>query len=162
MSAAFSVTIRAGCAKIDANRFRPVEPRVGEVDVEVQVVVTRCHTSGSRCAEALGATTRTAASAVARRAMSENRRMVPLSVNAPSALSQSGGRRVLLVGGGPVAAAKLQQLLAAGAEVHVVAPAVVDEIERTSASCGVVIDRRPFAAADLDGAWLVVAAATPR
>ena len=71
------------------------------------------------------------------------------------------GRRVLLVGGGPVAAAKLQQLLAASAEVHVVAPDVVEEIERTGASCGVFIDRRPFAATDLDGVWLVVAAATP-
>jgi uroporphyrin-III C-methyltransferase / precorrin-2 dehydrogenase / sirohydrochlorin ferrochelatase len=71
------------------------------------------------------------------------------------------GRRVLLVGGGPVAAAKLQQLLAAAAEVHVVAPEVVDEIQRTAASCGVLIDRRGFAPADLDGVWLVVAAATP-
>ncbi len=71
------------------------------------------------------------------------------------------GRRVLLVGGGPVAAAKLQQLLAAAADVHVVAPEVIEEIERTAASCGVVIDRRPFVPADLDRAWLVVAAATP-
>ena len=71
------------------------------------------------------------------------------------------GRRVLLVGGGPVAAAKLQQLLAAGADVHVVAPAVVEEIERTAASCGVVIAIRPFVPEDLDTAWLVVAAATP-
>jgi uroporphyrin-III C-methyltransferase/precorrin-2 dehydrogenase/sirohydrochlorin ferrochelatase len=71
------------------------------------------------------------------------------------------GRRVLLVGGGAVAAAKLQQLLAAGADVHVVAPLVGEEIERAGASCGVSIDRRPFVAADLDGAWLVVAAATP-
>src|SRR5438067_3725349 len=71
------------------------------------------------------------------------------------------GRRVLVVGGGPVAAAKLQQLLAAAAEVHVVAPDVVEEIERTAASCGVVITRRPFVPADLDQAWLVVAAATP-
>ena len=71
------------------------------------------------------------------------------------------GRRVLLVGGGTVAAAKLQQLLAAAADVHVVAPAVVEEIERAGASCGVSIDRRPFESADLDGAWLVVAAATP-
>src|SRR5205814_7347030 len=71
------------------------------------------------------------------------------------------GRRVLLVGGGPVAAAKLQQLLAASAEVHVVAPEVVEEIERTAASCGVVINRRSFVPADLDQAWLVVAAATP-
>ena len=71
------------------------------------------------------------------------------------------GRRVLLVGGGPVAAAKLQQLLAAAAEVHVVAPEVVDEIERTAASCGVSIDRRPFEVSDFDDVWLVVAAATP-
>src|SRR3954470_4630424 len=71
------------------------------------------------------------------------------------------GRRVLLVGGGPVAAAKLQQLLAASAEVHVVAPDVVEEIDRTAASCGVVINRRPFVPDDLDGAWFVVAAATP-
>jgi uroporphyrin-III C-methyltransferase/precorrin-2 dehydrogenase/sirohydrochlorin ferrochelatase len=71
------------------------------------------------------------------------------------------GRRVVLVGGGPVAGAKLQQLLAASAEVHVVAPTIVEEIERTAASCGVRLDRRAFAPADLDGAWLVVAAATP-
>jgi len=71
------------------------------------------------------------------------------------------GRRVLLVGGGPVAGAKLQQLLAAGAEVHVVAPDVIEEIERTAVSCGVVIDRRPFVPGDLDQTWLVVAAATP-
>src|SRR5437763_3831595 len=70
------------------------------------------------------------------------------------------GRRVLLVGGGRVAAGKLQQLLAAAADVHVVAPEVVDEIERAGVSCGVRIDRRAFVADDLDGAWLVVAAAT--
>src|ERR1700733_6746228 len=40
------------------------------------------------------------------------------------------GRRVLLVGAGPVAAAKLGQLLAAGADVRVVAPEVCEEIER--------------------------------
>src|SRR5471032_823004 len=67
------------------------------------------------------------------------------------------GRRVLLVGGGPVAAAKLRQLLAVGADVRVVSPQVDAEIERA----GVPIARRPFEAADLDDAWLVVAAATP-
>ena len=67
------------------------------------------------------------------------------------------GRRVLLVGGGPVASGKLQQLLAAGAEVRVVAPSV----DASIASAGVHIDRRPFESADLDGVWLVVAAATP-
>jgi siroheme synthase (precorrin-2 oxidase/ferrochelatase) len=38
------------------------------------------------------------------------------------------GRRVLLVGGGPVAAGKLRGLLDAGAEVSVVAPAILLEI----------------------------------
>src|SRR5215468_11206778 len=67
------------------------------------------------------------------------------------------GRRVLLVGGGTVAAAKLRQLLAVGADVIVVAPSVHDEIVQS----GVPVARRPFEIADLDGAWFVVAAATP-
>ena len=67
------------------------------------------------------------------------------------------GRPVLVVGGGPVAASKLASLLAAGAEVTVVAPDVVAEIERS----GVRIERRAFAESDLDGAWFVVAAAPP-
>src|SRR5438105_12657487 len=67
------------------------------------------------------------------------------------------GRRVVLVGGGRVAAAKLRQLLATGADVRVVAPVVDEEIERA----GVVIERRPFRPDDLDGAWFVVAAAPP-
>lgn len=67
------------------------------------------------------------------------------------------GRRVLLVGGGPVAAGKLQQLLTAGADVVVVAPDVHETILRS----GVAVERREFVPSDLDEAWLVVAAATP-
>jgi len=67
------------------------------------------------------------------------------------------GRRVVLVGGGHVAAAKLPALVAAGADVQVVAPAIHPDIERA----GVPIERRGFVPADLDEAWLVVAAATP-
>jgi uroporphyrin-III C-methyltransferase/precorrin-2 dehydrogenase/sirohydrochlorin ferrochelatase len=67
------------------------------------------------------------------------------------------GRKVLLVGGGPVAAAKLPALLASGAEVTVVAPAVREEI----AAAGVPVLRRGFEPADVDGAWFVVAAAPP-
>jgi uroporphyrin-III C-methyltransferase / precorrin-2 dehydrogenase / sirohydrochlorin ferrochelatase len=67
------------------------------------------------------------------------------------------GRPVVLVGGGPVAAAKLQQLLAAGARVTVVAP----EISAAIAANVVRIVERAFRPQDLDGAWLVVAAATP-
>ena len=73
------------------------------------------------------------------------------------------GRRVLLVGGGPVAAAKLQQLLAAGASVCVVAPDLVPAIANAAATGAseITIVRRAFTPGDLDGAWLVVAAATP-
>src|SRR6266851_4320059 len=70
------------------------------------------------------------------------------------------GRPVLLVGGGPVAAAKLQQLLAAGAtgaDIRVVAPSVDLSIERA----GVRIERRRFEPSDLDGTWFAIAAATP-
>ena len=67
------------------------------------------------------------------------------------------GRRVLLVGGGRVAAAKLGFLLDAHADVTVVAPEIRDEIRAES----VRIVARGFLEADLDGAWLVVAAATP-
>ena len=79
--------------------------------------------------------------------------MLPLFLNL-------SGRTVVLVGGGPVAAAKLRQLRAANATVRVVSPDVVDDIERTSGE-HVAIARRAFDAADLDDAWLVVAAATP-
>jgi uroporphyrin-III C-methyltransferase/precorrin-2 dehydrogenase/sirohydrochlorin ferrochelatase len=67
------------------------------------------------------------------------------------------GRDVVLVGGGRVAAAKLVALVAAGARVRVIAPAVTREIEGHD----VEIVRRGFVPSDLDGAWLVVAAATP-
>jgi uroporphyrin-III C-methyltransferase/precorrin-2 dehydrogenase/sirohydrochlorin ferrochelatase len=67
------------------------------------------------------------------------------------------GRRVLLVGGGEVAAAKLRQLVAVGADVRVVAPDICGDIERS----GVPFERRPFEPGDLDDVWLVVAAATP-
>ena len=65
------------------------------------------------------------------------------------------GRRVLVVGGGPVAAGKLRALLDAEAEVTVVAPEVVDAI----ASAPVRIERRAFRVEDVEGVWYVVAAA---
>ena len=69
------------------------------------------------------------------------------------------GRAVLLVGGGRVATAKLQQLLAAGACVRVVAPEISEEILATTPQVECAL--RPFVPSDLDGVWLVVAAATP-
>lgn len=67
------------------------------------------------------------------------------------------GRKTLIVGGGPMAAAKLEGLLAAGAEVVVVAPEIGAALERD----GVTLHRRPFEPQDLDGMWWVVAAAPP-
>jgi siroheme synthase-like protein len=77
-------------------------------------------------------------------------------VNLFPAFLKLTGRRVLLVGGGRVAAGKLAGLLDAGARVTVVAPRVAEELERP----GVRILRRPFEPCDLDGCWFVVAAAT--
>jgi siroheme synthase-like protein len=65
------------------------------------------------------------------------------------------GRPVLVVGGGPVAAAKLEGLLAEGALVTVVAPDIAGAMERP----GVTLHRRGFEEQDLDGVWWVVAAA---
>jgi uroporphyrin-III C-methyltransferase/precorrin-2 dehydrogenase/sirohydrochlorin ferrochelatase len=67
------------------------------------------------------------------------------------------GRRVLLVGGGQVAAGKLAGLLADGAQVRVVAPEIRPEIDQP----GVILERRAFEPGDLDHVWYVVAAAPP-
>jgi uroporphyrin-III C-methyltransferase/precorrin-2 dehydrogenase/sirohydrochlorin ferrochelatase len=67
------------------------------------------------------------------------------------------GRPALVVGGGRVAAGRVWQLLEAGARVAVVAPEVCAEI----LASGAAVERRPFEVRDLQGAWLVVAAATP-
>jgi siroheme synthase-like protein len=79
-----------------------------------------------------------------------------------------GGRDVVLVGAGRVAAGKLRQLLAAGARVRVVAPEICDEIaeaerlaRQVNEQAALQVTHRAFAPEDLDGAWFVVAAATP-
>jgi siroheme synthase-like protein len=66
-------------------------------------------------------------------------------------------RKVVVVGGGRVAASKLEGLLAAGADVTVVAPLIEGSIRERP----VVTVARSFTPSDLDGAWLAVAAATP-
>jgi uroporphyrin-III C-methyltransferase/precorrin-2 dehydrogenase/sirohydrochlorin ferrochelatase len=67
------------------------------------------------------------------------------------------GRRVLIVGAGPVAVSKLDVLRRAGALATVVAPRVDPGVREP----GVEVEARPFEPRDLDGAWFVVAAATP-
>lgn len=66
-------------------------------------------------------------------------------------------RRVLVVGGGPVAAAKASRLVEAGASVLVVAPEVTTDLEHLPVS----IVRREFRPSDLDDVWYVVSAAPP-
>jgi sulfate adenylyltransferase len=67
------------------------------------------------------------------------------------------GRRVVVVGAGPVAASKIKSVLDTGAQVTVIAPDVAPELERPD----LTLVRRAFRPYDLDGAWLVVAAAPP-
>jgi len=79
-----------------------------------------------------------------------------MSVMFPAFLDLTG-RNVVVIGGGAVAASKVEALVGAGARVTVVAPDIRPEIERTD----VQLVRREFLDADLDGAWWVVAAASP-
>ena len=60
-------------------------------------------------------------------------------------------RDVLVVGGGAVAARRIESLVTAGARVRVVAPEVGDAVDAR----GVTVVRRPVTDSDLDGAWLV-------
>jgi siroheme synthase-like protein len=68
------------------------------------------------------------------------------------------GRRCVVVGAGRIAARKIEALLDAGAEVHVVAPRVGDEVRAWRDAGRVTVSERDFAPADLDGAWLATAA----
>ncbi len=69
-----------------------------------------------------------------------------------------GGRKVLVVGGGAVAQRRVPSLIAAGAEVHVVAPEAGPAIEGLVGSGEIVWHRRGFEDADLDEAWYVLVA----
>jgi len=67
------------------------------------------------------------------------------------------GRRVLLAGGGPVAAEKIVPLLHAGARVHLVTPEISEEMEAWLPDVWRV-ERRPVRDEDVPGAKIVVAA----
>ncbi|HWE57898.1 MAG TPA: bifunctional precorrin-2 dehydrogenase/sirohydrochlorin ferrochelatase [Acidimicrobiales bacterium] len=64
------------------------------------------------------------------------------------------GKRVVVVGGGTVAARKVEALVDAGARVTVVAPAIGAEVRRLP----VDLVERPYRTGDLEGAWLAIAA----
>ncbi|MGN6474585.1 MAG: uroporphyrinogen-III C-methyltransferase [Mycobacteriales bacterium] len=63
------------------------------------------------------------------------------------------GRRVVVVGGGRVAARRTRDVVDAGAAVVVVAPDIADEVADTGAE----LVLRQYEAADVEGAWLVLA-----
>ena len=73
-----------------------------------------------------------------------------------------GGRRVIVVGGGHVAQRRVPALLAVGADVTVVSPAVTPAIEGLVGSGEVTWLERGFEESDLDGAWYVIAATDDR
>jgi len=68
------------------------------------------------------------------------------------------GRRVLVVGGGAVAAAKVKALAPTGARLTVIAP----EIDPDIVASGAMVRRRRVRDSDLREAWFVIAAASPR
>ncbi len=83
--------------------------------------------------------------------------MTTQSYTAPSyymACIDLTGRAVLVVGAGRVALEKIEGLLAAGAEITVVAPQVLPEV----AGLDVTVIRRGYRTDDLHGKFLVVAA----
>ena len=71
------------------------------------------------------------------------------------------GKKVLVVGGGAVATAKVGALLATGAEIALVAPHVTNDIAALAKAGKIAVARRSFIESDLEGVWVVIAASTP-
>lgn len=68
------------------------------------------------------------------------------------------GRRCVVVGAGRIAARKVDGLLTAGAEVHVVAPNLGEQLRAWRDEGRITVAERAFRPDDLDGAWLATAA----
>lgn len=67
------------------------------------------------------------------------------------------GRRVVVVGAGTVAQRRLPRLVAAGADVLLIAPAATPAVEALATAAQVHWEARGYAPGDLDGAWYVLA-----
>ncbi len=67
------------------------------------------------------------------------------------------GRRVVVVGGGTVAQRRLPRLLAAGAEVELIAPHTTPAVEAIAVAGELRHTARRYADGDLDGAWYALA-----
>jgi uroporphyrin-III C-methyltransferase / precorrin-2 dehydrogenase / sirohydrochlorin ferrochelatase len=72
------------------------------------------------------------------------------------------GKRVLVVGGGAVAARRVPRLLAAGADVVLVSPEVTASLEDLATRGAIEWLRREYKPGDCAGAWLVCACAGPK
>lgn len=68
------------------------------------------------------------------------------------------GRRCVVVGAGRVAGRKIEALLEAGADVHVIAPEVSERVRAWATEGRLVLEERAFSPEDLDGAWLATTA----
>lgn len=68
------------------------------------------------------------------------------------------GRRVVVVGGGTVAQRRLPALLAAGADVVLVAPATTPAVEAMAEAGEFTWERRAYEDGDLEAAWYALAA----
>ena len=68
------------------------------------------------------------------------------------------GRDVLVLGAGPVAERKIDDLLDAGARVRVVSPDATEHVRILASAGRITWDAHAFDEPDVDGAWLVVAA----
>jgi len=68
------------------------------------------------------------------------------------------GRRCVVIGAGRIALRKIEGLLAAGADIEVIAPEAVDGVRALAAAGTVAWSAREFVPADLDDAWLAVTA----
>ena len=68
------------------------------------------------------------------------------------------GRRCVVAGGGAVAERKVGRLVSAGAAVRVISPALTARLRRWARAGAIRHTARAFRAADVRGAWLVIAA----
>ena len=68
------------------------------------------------------------------------------------------GRRCLVVGGGEIGLEKVEGLLACDADVVLVAPDAVPELEAYAAEGSIAWERRTYEPADLEGTFMVIAA----
>jgi precorrin-2 dehydrogenase/sirohydrochlorin ferrochelatase len=74
------------------------------------------------------------------------------------AILDIAGRTAIVVGGGKVGEGKIEGLLRAGADVRVVSLTATDTVRRWAADGRIELELRAYESADLEGAFLVVAA----